>query len=115
MNQEIKFILVEDHALVAEAWQTVLESIEGFKVLGIANSAEQALILCHRYRPDIVFMDVNLNNSNGLEATEKITNELPKTRVIGLSMHSDIAIVKKFISLGAKGYLSKNASKAEML
>lgn len=115
MHQEIKFVLVEDHALVAEAWQTVLESINGYKVLGIANNAEQALILCHRYRPDIVFMDVNLNNSNGLEATEKITNELPKTRVIGLSMHSDIAIVKKFISLGAKGYLSKNASKSEMI
>lgn len=115
MHQEIKFVLVEDHALVAEAWQTVLESINGYKVLGIANNAEQALILCHRYRPDIVFMDVNLNNSNGLEATEKITNELPKTRIIGLSMHSDIAIVKKFISLGAKGYLSKNASKSEMI
>jgi DNA-binding NarL/FixJ family response regulator len=115
MNQEIKFVLVEDHALVAEAWQTVLESVAGYKVLGIADNAEQALAQCHRYRPDIVFMDVNLNNSNGLEATEKITNELPKTRVIGLSMHSDIAIVKKFISLGAKGYLSKNASKAELI
>jgi DNA-binding NarL/FixJ family response regulator len=60
-------------------------------------------------------MDYNLNNSNGIEATEKINNELPKTRVIGLSMHSDISIVKKFMSLGAKGYLSKNASKAEMI
>lgn len=115
MDREITFVIVEDHLLVAEAWRTMLESVSNFRVLGSTDNAEQALILCQRHRPDVVFMDVNLNNSNGIEATEQICNSLPKTRVIGLSMHSDIAIVKKFMSSGAKGYLSKNAKKSELL
>jgi DNA-binding NarL/FixJ family response regulator len=115
MDRVVTFVIVEDHSLVAEAWKSMLESVENYKVVGMADNAADALAQCHRNRPDIVFMDVNLNKSNGLEATEKIYNELPKSRVIGLSMHSDIAIVKKFISLGAKGYLSKNAKKVEMI
>jgi len=60
-------------------------------------------------------MDINLGAGSGFDATEKINNSLPKTRVIGLSLHDDITYVKKFLSIGAKGYLTKNTSKSELI
>jgi DNA-binding NarL/FixJ family response regulator len=60
-------------------------------------------------------MDINLKESNGIDATATITNSLPKTKIIGLSLHSDISIVKRLISVGAKGYLSKNCDRSEMI
>jgi DNA-binding NarL/FixJ family response regulator len=60
-------------------------------------------------------MDIQLKASNGLDATQMICNSLPKTRVIGLSLHDDISYVKKFLSIGARGYLTKNTSKNELV
>jgi len=67
------------------------------------------------HKPEIVLMDINLGAGSGFDATEKINNTLPKTRVIGLSLHDDITYVKKFLSIGAKGYLTKNTSKTELI
>ena len=55
-------------------------------------------------------MDINLKGSSGFEATENIMNQLPKTKIIGLSIHDDLSIVKKIMAKGAKGYLTKNSS-----
>ena len=60
-------------------------------------------------------MDINLGAGSGFDATEKINDSMPKTRVIGLSLHDDITYVKKFLSIGAKGYLTKNTNKTELI
>ena len=115
MSEDIKVLIVDDHKLISEAWSSLLSSSPGFKVLGTADNADDAYSLTLSFRPDIVLMDINLKNSTGFDATEKICNSLPKTRVIGLSLHDDINYVKKFLSLGAKGYLTKNTSKNELI
>jgi DNA-binding NarL/FixJ family response regulator len=85
------------------------------QVVGIAASSEEAQQMAHSYRPNIVLMDINLKEGDGFEATEAIINKQPKTKVIGLSIHDDTALVKKIISKGALGYLTKNSSKEELI
>jgi DNA-binding NarL/FixJ family response regulator len=115
MTEEIKVLIVDDHQLIREAWTAILQMTNRIKVIGTAETADEAYEVCSIYRPEVVLMDINLKNSNGFDATEKICNSLPKTRVIGLSLHDDIALVKKFLSKGAKGYLSKNTSREELV
>ncbi|MFM2040917.1 MAG: hypothetical protein RLZZ493_1506 [Bacteroidota bacterium] len=115
MTEEIKVLIVDDHQLIREAWTAILQMTNRIKVIGTAETADEAYEVCSIYRPEVVLMDINLKNSNGFDATEKICNSLPKTRVIGLSLHDDVALVKKFLSKGAKGYLSKNTSREELV
>ena len=112
---KIRIVIVDDHALVADAWKLILSTIDHFEVIGIKDNAEDALNFSLAQKPDIVLMDLNLKDSNGFDATENINNQLAKTRVIGLSMHDDVSVVKRFLGLGAKGYLSKNSKKEELV
>lgn len=116
MAETIKVLIVDDHKLIVEAWTNILNSEQNIEVCGNADNAEEALNLAHRYRPDIILMDINLKGgSSGFEATENVMNQLPKTKVIALSIHDDLSIVKKIFSIGATGYLTKNSSKKELI
>ena len=115
VKDKIRIILVDDHNLITEAWTALLQMEDNLEVVGTANSATSALNLCLELLPDIILMDVNLKESNGLDATEMICNRIAKIKVIGLSLHEDISIVKNLMSKGATGYLSKNSSKAELV
>ncbi len=115
MDQVIKVLIVDDHKLISEAWSSLLREAPGIQVIGTADNVEEAYDKAVVHKPDIVFMDINLGAGSGFDATETIHNTLPKTRVIGLSLHDDITYVKKFLSIGAKGYLTKNTSKTELI
>jgi DNA-binding NarL/FixJ family response regulator len=115
MDSTIDVIIVDDHKLITEAWTNLLDKFEGINVVGIADNATDAYELAMLLKPHIVLMDIQLKASNGLDATQMICNSLPKTRVIGLSLHDDISYVKKFLTLGARGYLTKNTSKNELV
>lgn len=115
MSDSINILIVDDHKLIVEAWTNILNTVPNFTVCGNADNAEDALFLAHRHRPDIILMDINLKGSSGFEATEKIINQLPKTKVIALSIHDDLSIVKKIFTIGATGYLTKNSTKKELI
>ena len=114
MSVTIQVFIVEDHQLISEAWKHLLKDEEDIKVIGTADNAEDAVKYTVNLRPDVVLMDINLKSGSGIEATAEICNTLPKIRIIGLSLHDDIAFVKKFLSVGAKGYLTKNTNRAEL-
>ena len=115
MEQIIKVLIVDDHKLISEAWSSLLREAPGIQVIGTADNVDEAYDKAVIHKPEIVLMDINLGAGSGFDATEKINNTLPKTRVIGLSLHDDITYVKKFLSIGAKGYLTKNTSKTELI
>ena len=115
MDQVIKVLIVDDHKLISEAWSSLLREAPGIQVIGTADNVDEAYDKAVVHKPEIVLMDINLGAGSGFDATEKINNTLPKTRVIGLSLHDDITYVKKFLSIGAKGYLTKNTSKTELI
>lgn len=115
MTEKIRILIVEDHQLVAEAWRLMLQHEDDFTIVGNADNEKDAILFATNLRPDVILMDINLKDGSGMQATSEICNILPKTKVIGLSLHDDIAFVKKILSLGAKGYLTKNANKSEVL
>ena len=115
MEGAIKVLIVDDHKLISEAWASLLRDAPNILVVGTADNVDEAYNMAVIHKPEIVLMDINLGAGSGFDATERINNTLPKTRVIGLSLHDDITYVKKFLSIGAKGYLTKNTSKTELI
>jgi two-component system invasion response regulator UvrY len=110
-----RILIVDDHQLIREAWKSILETVPGFEIIGLTDNADDAFAISLEKRPDIVLMDINLRDSNGFEATQRITNSLAKTRIIGLSLHDDVVLVKKLLAKGARGYLSKNVNRSELV
>lgn len=115
MEPTIKVLIVDDHKLISEAWASLLKDSPQITVCATADSESSAYDQAYVHKPDIVLMDINLGSGSGINAATKILDSLPKTRVIGLSLHDDISYVKKFLSIGAKGYLTKNTNKSELV
>lgn len=111
----LKILIVDDHNLIVEAWMSILKTVNGFEVTGSASTEKEAIEKAINEKPDVVLMDINLKQGSGFDATEQICNKMAKTRVIGLSIHDDMALVKKIFSKGALGYLTKNSSKDELI
>ncbi len=109
-TKTITVLLAEDHAIVREGFRKLLEAEEDFQVVGEANNGRVAVNMTKKLRPDVVVMDIAMPLLNGLEATRQILKELPATRVVILSAHSDDAYIEHLNAVGAAGYLIKQNS-----
>jgi len=110
----IRILLADDHRILREGLRSLLAQQPDMQVAGEAASGEDALTLARRLRPDVVIMDVVLPGIDGVETTRRICSELPGTRVIGLSMHSDRRYVSQMLRAGALGYLVKDSAFEEL-
>ena len=110
MTKSITVLLAEDHAIVREGFRKLLEAEEDFEVVGEANNGRMAVEMTKKLRPDVVVMDIAMPLLNGLEATRQILKELPSTRILILSAHSDDAYLEHLNAVGAAGYLIKQTS-----
>lgn len=114
-NSLIRIALVDDHALIREGVRALLETVEHYRVVGEAGSAEEAVTLVERERPDIVLMDIGLKDVSGLELTATLTRRFPSLRVLILSMYSDRQYVRQSLQAGAAGYVLKDATSREII
>lgn len=94
--------------MVAEALSTMLSFSGGFEVVGFADSGEGIIDIVARQSPDVALMDVSLCGLGGIEATRRIVEEHPGTKVLVLTMHDDPETVRDAIAAGASGFLPKN-------
>ncbi len=108
-------LIADDHKLIRETWSYILNSDPRFQVIAECGDSEQAVEMTKLKRPHIVLMDINIMPISGFEATERIKRVSPTTKVIGVSMHSQPAYAKRMLQIGAKGYVTKNSSKEEMI
>ena len=108
--KKITVLLAEDHMVVREGFRKMLELEGNFEVAGEAQDGRQAVALAKKFRPCVVLMDIAMPQLNGLEATRQILKELPATKIIMLSAHSDDAYVANAIESGAVGFLLKQTS-----
>lgn len=104
----IKLLIVDDHPLFRQGIADVLENDPGLSVVAQAADGEVALHYAMEHHPDIVVMDVNLPNANGLRVTRKILSELPDTKVIILTGYDDAEQVFHALRIGAAAYCSKD-------
>jgi DNA-binding NarL/FixJ family response regulator len=106
----ITVLLAEDHQLVREGFRALLKHERDIEVIGEAETGRQAVQLARKLRPTVVVMDIAMPSLNGLEATRQIRKDIPETRVLILSAHSDDAYVEQVTKLGAAGFLLKQTS-----
>lgn len=110
-----RVLLADDHALVRGGLKLILSNHSDIEVVGEAGSGEEAIEAAFRLRPDVVIMDVAMGGLNGVEATRRITQELPESRVLIVSMHKDPVYVRETLRAGARGYVLKDAIDTEFV
>lgn len=113
--KKIRILLADDHALVRQGFRMILSGEEDFEVIGEATNGREAVELCSALKPDVVVMDVTMHELNGIEATRRIMESLPRTRVLALSMHKDSVYVREILRAGASGYLLKDAMESDLI
>lgn len=112
----INIFLVDDHAIVRTGIRRLLEDVRGMKVVGEAESGEEAVRWCRQNEADVVLMDMNMpGGMDGMEATRKITRYNPDAKIIILTVQTEEPFPTKVMQAGAAGYLSKGASTEEVV
>jgi two-component system response regulator NreC len=114
-NKKIRILLADDHAVVRKGFRMILDAEEDFEVVGEASNGREAVEFATTLLPDIVVMDVTMPELNGIEATRRIAESSPRTRVLALSMHKDAVYVREILRAGAKGYLLKDSGEGDLL
>ncbi|MGG1676502.1 response regulator [Neobacillus sp. NRS-1170] len=102
-----KIVIIDDHQLFREGVKRILEFEKSFQVVAEGDDGSEALNLVQEYRPDVVIMDINMPEKNGVEATRELVEKYPETKVIILSIHDDENYVTHALQTGACGYLLK--------
>jgi DNA-binding NarL/FixJ family response regulator len=110
----ISILIADDHKLIRETWTYILNRDSRFKVIGSCSNSEESVKMSEKLQPEIVLMDINLAPFSGIEATRRIREASPQSRIIGITMHTQPTYAKKMLQLGASGYVTKNSSKEEM-
>lgn len=105
--KEIEVILADDHAIVRSGLRHLLSKEEDIKILCEAGDGVTALECCRKLNPHIVIMDISMPGLGGIAATKEIVQLKLKTKVLGLTMHEDVAYLRAFMNAGGKGYVLK--------
>jgi DNA-binding NarL/FixJ family response regulator len=111
----INILLVDDQALLCEVLKTWLDVEADLQVVGVAHNGQEAIRQVEKLKPDIVLMDIDMPQMDGLNATKIICQRFPTVKVIFLSGHDDDSYLGKSLRAGAKGYLLKNTTAEELV
>jgi DNA-binding NarL/FixJ family response regulator len=114
-SQTIRIALVDDHSLVRDGVRALLSTRPLFEVVGEAENAVQALAMCEEVKPDILLVDIGLQDMNGLELTQLLRQRCPAIKILILSMYDNQEYVATSIRAGASGYVLKNAPSREIV
>lgn len=111
---KIRVLLADDHKIMRDGLCSLLAKQNNIEVIAEAENGRKAVQLALEKKPDVVIMDISMPDMNGIEATRQIVAELPKTKVIALSMHSDKRFVVEMFQAGASGFLLKDCASQEL-
>lgn len=106
-QKDVNIILIDDHKLFREGVKRILEFESAFHVIAEGDDGSVATSLVEENKPDIVLMDINMPNINGVQATAELIKKFPEVKVIILSIHDDETYVSHALKTGAQGYLLK--------
>ncbi|KAF6509653.1 response regulator transcription factor [Geobacillus sp. FSL K6-0789] len=102
-----RIAIIDDHQLFREGIKRILEFEGDFEVVAEGSDGSEVLSIVETYRPDLVLMDINMPDINGVEATKQLIEAYPDTKVVVLSIHDDEHYVMRALQMGATGYLLK--------
>jgi DNA-binding NarL/FixJ family response regulator len=110
-----RILIVDDHSIVRDGLAVLIEREHTMTVVGFASTGEEAVSVAQRLRPDLIIMDLMLPSLNGIDATQRIISEFPRTRIIALSACHTLEQVCRVLRAGALGFVLKTAAPAELL
>ena len=112
-----RIVIADDHALAREGLRAMLERSGQFEVVGEAASGEEALALCAAHAPDLALLDIRYNTGgiDGLEAAQRLAADMPGVAIIILTMHETADYLRAAIAAGARGFITKDASREELI
>jgi len=111
----IKLMLVDDHDVIRTGLRSFLETQPGFEVIAEAKNGLQALEKAKEVHPDIVLMDITMPDMDGMEATHQLKKIHPDCQILALTVHADKQYFMKMLSVGASGYITKQAAADELV
>jgi signal transduction histidine kinase/ActR/RegA family two-component response regulator len=114
-RDKIRVMLVDDHELVRNGLSTLIGNNRDIEIVGELSDGEEAVRSAREILPDVILMDINMAKMNGLEATRRIHSELPRIRIICLSMYEDNDLVSAAFNAGASAFLTKSGSSDTLL
>ena len=113
-KRRIRVLIVDDHAVVRSGLRTILDTEPDIEVVGEAGDGHAALELAQELLPDVVLMDINMGDWDGVTATRRVRNYVPSARVIVLTNYDEDDLVFSSIRAGASGYLLKEVTATQL-
>lgn len=110
----IRIILADDHKLMRDGLHALLDREKGLDVIATAENGRVAVQLTRKLSPHVVVMDVSMPEMNGIDAARQILNEMPETKIVALSMHSDRRFVEGMLRAGVSSYVLKDSPIEEL-
>src|SRR5882724_9262971 len=107
-KEQFRIVIADDHELVRRGIRSILTAHRGWQVVGEASDGALAARLTENLRPHVLIMDVTMPKLDGLEATRKILNDCPETKILILTMHESDQMVRRILEAGARGYILKS-------
>lgn len=116
MSQQpfVRIFLTDDHPLVIAGLRSLLDQVDEMKVVGSAGNAFDTMAFLKKNEIDILLLDINLPDINGIDLCKKIKKEFPDMSILGISTFSDRSYISRMIANGASGYVIKSASAEEI-
>ncbi len=110
-----RLLIVDDHVVVRQGLQQMFATVPGIEVVGVAADGRQAIIQADRLRPDVVLMDVEMPDVDGIEATRRITTTHPTSRVVILTASDHQSRIQDALRAGATSYVPKHSEPGQVV
>jgi DNA-binding NarL/FixJ family response regulator len=110
-----RIVIADDHAIIRRGLRTLLEHEPGLEVIAEACDGREAIEVAKRERPHVVILDIAMPGLNGIEAGRRISEMLPETRVVILTVHADEGYLLSALKAGTRGYVLKSSAESEIV
>src|SRR5574341_1933655 len=112
---KIRIVIADDHDIVRTGIRMMLAAEEDMEIVGEASDGREAIYLVRDLKPDVVVMDVQMPDMNGIEATRRIRQEVPECAILALTIHEDEQYFFQMLDAGVLGYVAKRAAPEDLV
>lgn len=115
MSEIVRIVLADDHEIVLEGLRSLLQTQDGYEVVGEARNGTEAIEIVMQTKPDVLVLDIGMPEADGFEVTEALRSEGINSKILVLSMHDERDFVVEMFKIGADGYLLKDSALVDLL
>ena len=114
MSEQLTILIADNYPVIREAWSFMLNHDKRFRVIAETGDGKEVVELARDQQPNVILLDVQLEGMNGIETIPHLRQHSPDSKILGVSMHTQLMYVRKMLKAGASGYLTKNSRIEEM-